>query len=207
MFQPSYHQRLFMTEEQREKRRLASLEWWRKNGAAYREKNRQKLRAIATKHRELNRDKVRARVAVYQKEHPERQRQSERKYRAKHPDRRKRSVDAYRSKPGIRDRERQNSKIWAASNKATLAAKAARRRANILQATPSWANLDAIAEIYALAERMTLSTGIEHHVDHIVPLKGRLVCGLHVEGNLQVITAAENLSKLNKFEPFCTTAF
>ena len=68
---------------------------------------------------------------------------------------------------------------------------AAKRRARKLHATPSWANLDIIREIYANAEGM--------HVDHIIPLQGELVCGLHVENNLQYLTPKENLQKSNTF--------
>lgn len=67
-------------------------------------------------------------------------------------------------------------------------------------ATPKWRDAERIKEIYQERERITLATGVMHHVDHVIPLQGKFVCGLHVENNLEVITAAENLSKLNKFD-------
>ena len=75
---------------------------------------------------------------------------------------------------------------------------AALRRAMMAQATPPWADLKAVALVYAEADRLTAETGILHHVDHIVPLKGRRVCGLHVAWNLRPIPAEENRAKLNK---------
>lgn len=59
------------------------------------------------------------------------------------------------------------------------------------QRTPKWANLDKIREIYKNRPE-------GHHVDHIIPLNGKNVCGLHVETNLQYLKATENLSKGNK---------
>lgn len=58
---------------------------------------------------------------------------------------------------------------------------------------PSWANLKAIREMYLEASRR----GLE--VDHVVPLKGTMVCGLHVEYNLQLLTPEENQAKRNSF--------
>ncbi len=87
---------------------------------------------------------------------------------------------------------------WRARHPGAEQAKTARRLAAKIRATPSWANLDAIRVIYREAARRTQATGIEHHVDHIYPLRGRTVCGLHVEHNLQILTKDENLRKCNK---------
>ena len=77
----------------------------------------------------------------------------------------------------------------------------AKRRAAKLQATPPWLTAGHIAAMQAKFEeaaRLTADTGIEHHVDHIVPLQGRGVRGLHVPWNLQVIPASVNLKKHNR---------
>jgi hypothetical protein len=77
----------------------------------------------------------------------------------------------------------------------------ATRRAKERQATPKWANSNIIQSIYAEAARFTRETGIEHHVDHIVPILSKIVCGLHWEGNLRVIPGLENISKSNRHWP------
>lgn len=79
----------------------------------------------------------------------------------------------------------------------TLADGAA-RRAGIGRATPPWADRAAIKALYAECMERSRSTGVRHEVDHIVPLKGELVSGLHVHWNLRVITAAENREKSNR---------
>lgn len=76
--------------------------------------------------------------------------------------------------------------------------KSVRRNRMIDKATPAWADLSAIRSIYKKCKEISLLTGVLHVVDHIVPLKGRTVCGFHVESNLRIITAKENLKKFNK---------
>ena len=87
---------------------------------------------------------------------------------------------------------------WEDRNRQYKNEKEARRRARKLSATPAWlteSDLDEMRAIYAEAQRLTNETGILHHVDHIYPLKGRTVCGLHCPLNLQILTATDNLSK------------
>ena len=79
-------------------------------------------------------------------------------------------------------------------------ASGARRRAAELQRTPPWADHEAIRRVYQQAQEAALETGLSYHVDHIIPLQGRLVSGLHVHNNLQVLTALENSRKHNRFE-------
>jgi len=68
--------------------------------------------------------------------------------------------------------------------------------------TPKWLTKSDKIEIrwaYQIAKERTRDTGIQWHVDHIIPLKGKIVSGLHVPSNLQIITAKENFKKRNKF--------
>ena len=72
------------------------------------------------------------------------------------------------------------------------------RRAKKIQRTVSWADMNKIKNIYKEAVKLRES-GHDVHVDHIVPLQGENVSGLHVEYNLQIISAKENLQKSNKY--------
>lgn len=75
----------------------------------------------------------------------------------------------------------------------------ASKRGHVKRATPAWANKFVMDEAYRLAALRTKVTGYQWNVDHIVPLNGANVCGLHVHNNLCIIPAVENRKKYNKF--------
>lgn len=79
--------------------------------------------------------------------------------------------------------------------------KSIRRKRARHRATPSWGNRQKVLEIYEQARKISELTGVQHHVDHIVPLTSKRVCGLHNEFNLRVIPAADNLRKHNRTWP------
>jgi hypothetical protein len=98
---------------------------------------------------------------------------------------------------------RKKYKAYYEENKLAFLARANKRRAAKLQALPKWLTpeqLEQIKELYTCAQMFKLYTGEEYHVDHIVPLQGENVCGLHVPWNLQVIPAKENQVKYNKLQ-------
>lgn len=74
-----------------------------------------------------------------------------------------------------------------------------RRRKQVKQAIVPWTDFVKIAELYEDATLLKI-TGVSWHVDHIIPLKHPLVCGLHVLDNLQLLPAIENIRKNNKFD-------
>ena len=98
-----------------------------------------------------------------------------------------------------KDKKSKNYKNWQQNNRGTVNAYNAKRRALEKSSTPSWADLEAIKSLYNVAQYFDWISGgfVKHHVDHIVPLKGKTVCGLHVENNLQILIDKDNLRKSN----------
>jgi hypothetical protein len=92
----------------------------------------------------------------------------------------------------------ERNKEWHRINKALHASYGAKRRALKRNATPWWSETDSIREVYKEARRLTELTGIQFHVDHIIPLTNLVVQGLHVIANLQILPYYENCSKSNK---------
>lgn len=87
--------------------------------------------------------------------------------------------------------------------KATKREWSRKRHMTVKQATPNWlTELDHLflKEIYHLAVLRSEATGVDFDVDHIIPLHGKNVSGLHVPSNLQLLPRKQNISKKNHFE-------
>jgi len=96
---------------------------------------------------------------------------------------------------------RQYRNVWKENNKTQVKADTKARRRKHRLATPKWLSRkqkSEIRQIYQIAITMSKTTGEQYVVDHIVPLRSELVCGLHVPWNLRVIPQQENLLKSNK---------
>lgn len=157
-----------------------------------------------------------------------RRREYQRRYLERHPEKRKESLKKYNNKPETKAKfaewvenhsdqyavakkrwqdnnaeyYKNQTKKYREANPGWMSAQCAKRRAKKLNATPSWLSEDDfwwIEEVYHLAKVRSDCTGIKWVVDHIVPLQGKKVCGLHVPWNLQVITSVENSIKGNRF--------
>lgn len=85
-------------------------------------------------------------------------------------------------------------RAWQKANPGKSLAATRRYQLSKLKRTPPWADLGAIREIYEKAAALGL------HVDHEIPLRGKLVSGLHVQNNLKCLTPFENMSKSNRFD-------
>ncbi|WP_454862493.1 hypothetical protein [Paraburkholderia fungorum] len=103
------------------------------------------------------------------------------------------------------DRIKAYARKWRDDNILKCREYLSRRRAALLGSTPQWADQKKIEEFYFAADLLSMVTGIWHHVDHIVPLRSELVCGLHCEQNLQILSATENLRKGNRYWPYMPT--
>ena len=137
-------------------------------------KNKEKKDITIRKWREKNKDKVLSYARNSYKKHSEKRKKYIAEWQTLNLDRVKKSKDK-----------------WRKNNRNKIRFNSAMRRAKLKKATPSWANLDKIKEIY-------LNCPKGYHVDHIIPLNGVNVSGLHIENNLQYLLAADNLKKSNK---------
>ena len=149
-------------------------------------KNKENQKRLAREWYLRNKEKAKARARQWALENPEKALEHKRKWREEN-----------------RDQHNAINRAWDAKNRHVKTALEGKRRAAKLLRTPKWLTADdlfMIEEAYHLAKLRTELLGIQYHVDHILPLQGKKVSGLHVPTNLQVIPAKENLKKSNKHE-------
>jgi hypothetical protein len=98
------------------------------------------------------------------------------------------------------EKKRARSKLWHKNYPAKSAFISKTYQSRKRKAVPLWANMERIEALYSLAAMLTSNTGEKWHVDHVVPLQGKSVCGLHTYENLRVVPATVNLQKSNRFD-------
>ncbi|WP_461572019.1 hypothetical protein [Sulfuricaulis sp.] len=119
----------------------------------------------------------------------ERDRERTREWKVKNPEYMASYLKKWREKN--RDRFRAGLKAWRQNNPVDVLLDRMKRKRSLRQAIPSWADKDLIRDMYFEGRYHRM------HVDHIIPLKGKNVCGLHWEGNLQLLEPIDNLRKCN----------
>lgn len=182
--------------------------------AARYERQKDKLKAKRDAHRAANPRKTQHRDRLPVTERLVRKRASRKKtyeknkasvlatsaeYRKRNRDKERRDRKAHYEQN--KERTAEVCRLYRQANKGKVAAWQKKYQAGKRQAIPRWADLTKIAETYVLAAWMTEGSGEPWHVDHIVPLQGKTVCGLHCEANLTILPAVENISKGNRYWP------
>jgi 5-methylcytosine-specific restriction endonuclease McrA len=157
----------------------------------YRAKNKARVAENKRRYAAENAEQERARVIAWHAANAERVAEIKSAWRERNAE----QMAEYESRPDVRERRKEYMRQYRRT-KPEVAREAGRLRARGLShATPPWANKGAIKAIYAEARTKNLQ------VDHIIPLRHPLICGLHVESNLQILTAMENRRKGNRYAP------
>lgn len=158
------------------------------------EEDRLRRLATAKKWYAANKERASATNATRYAENTERYKAYAAQYRQANPERIKAQGTAWRAANPVRQREL--TKAWHLAHPGKTVAYAMERWCAELQRAPAWRNTQQIDAVYAEAAYQR-SLGENVVVDHIIPLRGKFVSGLHVHNNLQVITAQANSAKSN----------
>lgn len=166
----------------------------------YNQKNKERFSLYAKEYREKNLEEVKDREKSYKRKNKDKIAEVAKQYRVKNPEKVAQTQKKYLESNREKVLERQ--KKYREKNKPLRTSLERKRQASKMKRTPAWlTEFDKIKMkcLYQLAAMRTRESGQEWHVDHIIPLQGKLVCGLHVPSNLRVITAFENMQKHNNF--------
>ena len=118
---------------------------------------------------------------------------------AKQLERQKNSTTYQQYQQDYRDSHKAEAEQYRKDNAGYFAFHASARKRRVRQATPDWSETQQILKLYERAAELTRTTGIKHEVDHVIPIKNDLVCGLHCLDNLQILTKYENCKKGNRW--------
>ena len=146
-------------------------------------------------------NKAYARVKAWRAANPEKRAAQVKRYAEKYPE--KVSAKSIRWKKNNPEKAAQVSKATRIKNPARILANKAKYRASKRNRTPAWItpeDLEVIRCFYAVAKMYNRESNDSWHVDHVIPLNGKNVSGLHVPENLSVVRAKENHLKNNKYE-------
>lgn len=172
----------------------------------------------ASQYRKENREVLRIKEAQYRKNNPEymaNKRKSTAEWTRNNPDYKSQWYQNNKDNISIRmakyyednsDTIKARNAQWSASNPDKIAHRSSKHRAMKLQRTAAWADSDKIKDIYDQCAEINLAAKVagcveQFVVDHVIPLQGKLVSGLHVEVNLDIITVGDNCRKSNNFIP------
>lgn len=155
---------------------------------------REEKAASRQRWKEANREKVRACNAAWAAANPEKDAAAKRKWKTLNPEKRAAWEAANPEKL------RGYSNAWAKRNPVKKLELKRRRDAALLQRVPAWADHEKIAEFYKIRNAAIELFEQPFEVDHIIPLRGKRVSGLHVHTNLQVLPQSKNRKKHNCFE-------
>lgn len=166
---------------------------------AYRERNKELLQAKRKAHYEANKEQYAKNNKDWRNSHKEERKQYMEKWHNANPEKNK----EYCAKRKIErnDEVLAYSRTWKKNNKPKVNASIKARKLAKIQRTVAWSDKEKIESYYSVCAFFNEVNGyIKYHVDHIYPLKGKRVSGLHVENNLQILLAKENIKKSNGFE-------
>lgn len=161
--------------------------------ADWRLRNIERIKAERKFRYASNRDESIRKAAEWSAAHPEKTGAAKAAWKRRNPEYLRR--DAAKRRAANPEKAREWTRLWSKANPAYFRAKNMKRHAAKLRAVPSWAEHDKIATVYQKAKQF----GFE--VDHVVPLQHKLVCGLHVWNNLQLLSKVENIRKKNYHWP------
>jgi len=150
--------------------------------------------------REKHKEKRDAYRAAYQAANKELVLERSKAYAAKKKDENAEAFLAAKRASVTKWRESPKGKEWHEKNRDRKMEHTRARQVRKQRAMPCWVDRGAIRDVYKQAQNLSQETGIPHEVDHIIPLKGVGVSGLHVPWNLQVVTKFENRSKGNRLQ-------